>query len=223
MRMNRIVAVPAIASLCLVGACGNSNDSASNAASSAATAAGSSASSATSAATSATSSASGTTSPSSSGTSSATASEPTEPSDCPTENTRAFAKTRFVADLGVAAGTFHRYIYQPYQQGKFAKGADGRVTAIAKAGATAALDIHLLKNAQKNVKASPALCKALAKPMSEAISKLDSIKGDITSGNFSSVLAAQSLMSTITTKSGQNGAPITPSTDTSKVMGDAQG
>lgn len=87
MRLNRIIAIPAIASLALVAGC---NDKPS-----------SSAASPTSDSASASVSAPASASPSASS------------STCPTDgNTRAFAKTRFVMDLGVAAGTFHRYIYK---------------------------------------------------------------------------------------------------------------
>ncbi len=38
---------------------------------------------------------------------------------CPTSNTRSFAKTRFAGDVGLAIGTFHRYLWKPYQAGSF--------------------------------------------------------------------------------------------------------
>lgn len=139
--------------------------------------------------------------PSSGGTTAAT--------DCPTSNTRSFAKTRFVADLGLAAGSFHRYILKPYQAGSFTKGTHGRTLALVKAGATAALDAKLLKNATENVKGSPALCKALYKPMTELSNKLGDLKGEVTSGNLTSVAGIEGLVSQVTGAAKSSGIPIT--------------
>lgn len=62
---------------------------------------------------------------------------------CPTSNTRSFAKTRFVGDVGLAIGTFHRYLWKPYQAGSFKKGANGRIKALLKGGATVALVVRV--------------------------------------------------------------------------------
>ncbi|XVX19349.1 hypothetical protein ACQP1U_13665 [Actinomycetota bacterium] len=131
---------------------------------------------------------------------------------CPTDNTRAFAKTRFVADLGLTAGTFHRWIYKPYTEGKFEKGAEGRTTAMVKAAATAALDIKLLKNATENVKADPQLCNALAEPMTKLTTKLDEVKGDITKGDLTSIAGAEAIVQEILTGSKKAGLNVTETT-----------
>lgn len=196
MRVSRVIAVPAIASLALVAGC-NGSKSASSSSSAASNAASTTSSAAASPSDGASASASSST-------------------DCPTSNTRSFAKTRFVADVGLAAGSFHRYIYKPYQAGAFQKGQNGRVKALVKAGATTALDVKLLSNAQKNIKANPTLCKTLAKPMSDAMTKLKSIKTDAASGNFASIASANSLFSDIENKAKSQGDPITETTDESK-------
>src|ERR1700758_4929048 len=54
------------------------------------------------------------------------------PGACPTKNTESFAKTKFVADVAIAGGAFKRYIYTPAKDGKFKKGANGRVLAFVK-------------------------------------------------------------------------------------------
>ena len=41
---------------------------------------------------------------------------------------QSFAKTKFVADVAIAGGAFKRYIYTPAKDGKFKKGANGRVS-----------------------------------------------------------------------------------------------
>ena len=69
------------------------------------------------------------------------------------------SQDRLLADLALAYGAFHRYLYRPYQAGMFRKGADGRVKAIIKAGLATAAIIKLLSNAEKNAAADPTLCK----------------------------------------------------------------
>ena len=93
----------------------------------------------------------------------------TEASSCPTENTRAFAKTRFVADVGGALFLFHRYLYRPYLDGSFEAGVQGRTAALVKAGLAAAGIAKLLANARENAAANPTLCKAVAKPLDDII------------------------------------------------------
>lgn len=93
----------------------------------------------------------------------------TEASSCPTENTRAFAKTRFVADVGGALFLFHRYLYRPYLDGSFEAGAQGRTAALVKAGLAAAGIAKLLANARENAAANPTLCKAVTKPLDDII------------------------------------------------------
>jgi len=107
------------------------------------------------------------------GSSSASASAST----CPTENTRSFAKTRFVADVGGAAFLIRRYLYQPYTQGKFAKGASGRRLALVKATAAAAASAKLLKNASTNAQANPTLCRTIAGPLSKLTTAVSGLTG----------------------------------------------
>lgn len=102
---------------------------------------------------------------------------PNSAASCPTDNTRSFAKTRFVADVGSAAFLIRRYLYQPYTKGAFTKGADGRVTAIVKGTAAAAASVKLLKNAQQNAQANPTLCRTVAKPLAALVSTLGGLKG----------------------------------------------
>ncbi|MCH8611545.1 hypothetical protein [Arsenicicoccus dermatophilus] len=138
------------------------------------------------------------------------------PADCPTEATRHFAKTRFVADLGLAAGTFHRWIYTPYQAGTFKEGAPGRKTAIAKGLAVAALDYKLINNAYDNVRADPSMCKALSGPLGKLKDTASQMAGGIAKGDLSSVVAAQGLVSQVMESSKAAGMPVTETTDESK-------
>ncbi|MEO7070304.1 MAG: hypothetical protein ABI131_07405 [Nostocoides sp.] len=133
-------------------------------------------------------------------------------SPCPTTNTRSFAKTRFVADVGLAAGSFHRYIYKPWQAHKFDKGSSGRLLAIAKAVSTAAADAKLLVNATENAKASPALCNAVYGPLTAATTAFDDLKGKLVSGDLTSISGIEAQIQSALTGSTSNGAPVTETT-----------
>lgn len=235
MRMNRIAVVPASALLAVsaLTACG-SDDKASDVANSATGAAKSAGSSATDGAASAGSSAtdgassaagSATGSQSASGSNSSDASDAS--SSCPTDdNTKAFAKTRFVADLGLAAGSFKHWIYNPYKKGSFDKNRKGGIdkTDSLKAAAVAVADYKLLSNALDNAKANPTLCKTVAKPISEAMGKLKNVdksqiaKGVLT-GNVGSLATAAGAFGSIEQAvkgSNDSGNKVTESQDFSK-------
>lgn len=93
------------------------------------------------------------------------AGEAATPTACPTKATRKFAKTRFVANAGLAAGAFKRYVYTPYKNNAFKAGAPGRKRAIVKAAASAVFVLDQLRRAKNNVQADPTLCKALTGPI----------------------------------------------------------
>ena len=90
-----------------------------------------------------------------------TASSTASPSaaSCASVGTRKIPKTRLLADLALAYGAFHRYLYKPYKAGAFRKGADGRIKAVIKAGLATAVIVKLLSNAKENAAADPTLCK----------------------------------------------------------------
>lgn len=82
-----------------------------------------------------------------------------------------FAKTRFVANAGLAAGATYQWIIKPYREGKFKEGADGRRFALVKAGLAGAFTYNRLKAAVNNAKADPLLSKAVA-PLTAGIESL---------------------------------------------------
>ena len=86
------------------------------------------------------------------------------PAACPTAATRKFAKTRFIANAGLAAGAFKRYIYSPYREGTFKSGAAGRKRAIVKAAAAGLFTLDQLRRAKANINADPTLCRSLRAP-----------------------------------------------------------
>lgn len=184
----RLVAVPALLGLALVAGCNNGSSAASSTAASGASShvAGTSTSAVPAAA------------------------------KCPTSNTRSFAKTRFVTDVGLTVGTFHHWIWKPYKAGTFRKGAHGRLKAIVKGVGVAALDLKLMNNAKKNVEANPTLCKVLATPIENAVGALGGLKGKITSGDLASLTGLEGTLSGIMRTGNKHGLGITESTDRSK-------
>ena len=135
------------------------------------------------------------------------------PATCPASNTKNFAKSKFVAHVGAAAGTFHRYLYKPFKAGTFHKGAAGRITAIVKGGATALFDEHELRLAITDVKANPTLCKVLIAPLTAAADKFSTMKSKLTGGDTSSLDTVNSDLASISSTSAKDGAPITESTN----------
>ena len=137
-------------------------------------------------------------------------------STCPSSNTTSFAKTKFVLHVGLAAGTFHRYIYKPFKAGTLKSGAHGRILALTKAGATTLFDVHELDKAVDDVKANPTLCKVLISPLTKLTSAFGDLKAKLTHGDTSSLDSVNSSIGSIESSSASGGAPITESTDESQ-------
>ncbi|WP_030866746.1 hypothetical protein [Streptomyces sp. NRRL F-2747] len=102
-----------------------------------------------------------------------------------------FAKTRFVANAGLAAGATYQWIIKPYRAGKFKKGASGRTFALIKAGLAGAFAYNRLKAAADNAKGDPLLSKAVA-PLTAGIESLKGLgsklrKGDATDADLGSL------------------------------------
>lgn len=133
---------------------------------------------------------------------------PASPAACPSENTRAFAKTRFVADLGGAAFLTKRYIYDPYRAGQFQQGADGRTVATVKAGLAAAASVKLLKNAQENAQANPTLCRTLSAPIARATAALGGVTAALASGDLTSLSGLGGALDSLRSLAGQQGVPV---------------
>uniref|UniRef100_A0AAU2VAJ0 Secreted protein n=1 Tax=Streptomyces sp. NBC_00003 TaxID=2903608 RepID=A0AAU2VAJ0_9ACTN len=94
------------------------------------------------------------------------------------------AKTRFVANAGLAAGAAYQWIVKPFKAGKFKKGAKGRTFALVKAGLAGAFTYNRLKAATENAKGDPLLSKALA-PLSSGIDSLKDLGSKLRKGDAS--------------------------------------
>jgi hypothetical protein len=136
---------------------------------------------------------------------------------CPTKNTESFAKTRFVADVAIAGGAFKRYIYTPAKDGKFKKGASGRVLAFVKAAAAGALTVNRLEAAKTAAQANPTLCKLLAEPIAKFSAAVSGLVGKAKGGSIdaSDVDNASSYLTDLHGAASQGGAAFTDNTGTS--------
>lgn len=103
---------------------------------------------------------------------------------CAQAGTRKIPKTRLLADLGLTYGAFQRYLYKPFKAGAFQKGANGRTTALIKAGLASAAIVKLLSNASKNAAADPTLCKYVPN-INNIKSSLSSLTGKVKDGSAS--------------------------------------
>nr|WP_203645790.1 hypothetical protein [Streptomyces sp. SID14478] len=92
------------------------------------------------------------------------------------------AKTRFVANAGIAAGATYQWIVKPWRAGKFKSGAGGRKVALVKAGLAGALTYNRLKAAVKNAQGDPTLAKAVA-PLSAGIDALKDLPSKLRKGD----------------------------------------
>lgn len=135
------------------------------------------------------------------------------PGACPTKNTKAFAKTRFVADIALAGGAFKRYIYTPAKDGKFKKGTKGKTVALVKAAAAGLFVVNRLNAAKNAAQANPTLCKVLAAPLarfSSAVSGLTGkAKNPLGSINPGDVTSGGDLLSNLHNAASQGGAAFT--------------
>ncbi|MFF6999801.1 hypothetical protein ACFY93_33395 [Streptomyces sp. NPDC008313] len=96
-----------------------------------------------------------------------------------------FAKTRFVANAGLAAGATYQWIVKPWKAGKFKKGADGRTGSLIKAGLAGAFTYNRLNAALKNAKSDPTLAKAVA-PLTASVDKLKDLPSKLRKGDSDS-------------------------------------
>ncbi|WP_424216793.1 hypothetical protein ACN20G_32300 (plasmid) [Streptomyces sp. BI20] len=118
-----------------------------------------------------------------------------EPTPTSTAERQRFAKTRFAANAGLAAGATYQWIVKPYRAGKFKKGAKGRTFALIKAGLAGAFAYNRLKAATDNAKGDPLLSKAVA-PLTAGVESLKNLgsklrkgqAGDADIGSFEDVI-----------------------------------
>ncbi len=132
-----------------------------------------------------------------------------EDTTCPTSNTTAFAKTKFVAHSGLAFGAFHRWLYKPLKAGTFKKGAKGRITAFVKGGLAALFVKREVRLALVDAKANPTLCKTISVPLGKLGDTVQSAFDKLKSGDSSGVDGLNTLISQTESSSKSQGVEIT--------------
>lgn len=105
----------------------------------------------------------------------------TGPSPSASTEKQRLAKTRFVANAGLAAGATYQWIVKPYRAGTFKKGAEGRTFALVKAGLAGGFAYNRLKAAAENAKGDPLLSKAVA-PLTAGIESLQGMATKLRNG-----------------------------------------
>ncbi|MBL1081004.1 hypothetical protein JK359_03280 [Streptomyces actinomycinicus] len=129
------------------------------------------------------------------------------PSPSTSAERQKFAKARFVANAGLAAGATYQWIVKPWKAGKFKKGAKGRKTALVKAGLAGAFAYNRLKAAQRNAQGDPALAKALA-PLAGGIEALKSLPAKLRQGDGSAASTFNDIIGKVKDAGKDAGAPV---------------
>ncbi|ARI54804.1 hypothetical protein A6E92_23500 [Streptomyces sp. S8] len=120
------------------------------------------------------------------------------------------AKTRFVANAGLAAGATYQWIVKPYRAGTFKKGAEGRTFALVKAGLAGGFAYNRLKAAAENAKGDPLLSKAVA-PLTAGIESLRGMAAKLRDGEAGEgdIGAFESVIDSIKNAGKSAGAEVT--------------
>ncbi|MFJ9818143.1 hypothetical protein ACIRU3_23335 [Streptomyces sp. NPDC101151] len=129
------------------------------------------------------------------------------PSPSTSAERQKFAKTRFVANAGLAAGATYQWIVKPWKAGKFKKGAKGRKLALVKAGLAGAFAYNRLKAAQKNAKGDPTLSKALA-PLTAGIEALKNLPSKLRKGDENAAGSFDDIINKVKDAGQSAGAPV---------------
>lgn len=132
-----------------------------------------------------------------------------EPTPSTSAERQKFAKTRFVANAGLAAGATYQWIIKPYKAGQFKKGAKGRTFALVKAGLAGAFAYNRLKAATQNAKGDPLLSKALA-PLTAGIESLKGLGSKLRKGdaNDADITSFQDVIGGVKDAGKSAGAPV---------------
>ncbi|MER6733756.1 hypothetical protein [Streptomyces puniciscabiei] len=129
------------------------------------------------------------------------------PSPTTSAERQKFAKARFVANAGLAAGATYQWIVKPWKAGKFKKGAQGRKLTLVKAGLAGAFTYNRLKAAVRNAQGDPLLSKALA-PLNAAIDGLKNLPAKLRSGDGNAAGAFNDIIGKVKEAGSSAGAPV---------------
>ncbi|WP_416975569.1 hypothetical protein [Streptomyces sp. 4F14] len=131
-----------------------------------------------------------------------------EPSPTPTAERQRLAKTRFVANAGLAAGATYQWIVKPWKAGKFKKGTKGRTFALVKAGLAGTFAYNRLKAASRNAQGDPLLSKAMA-PLTSGIDALKDLPSKLRKGDDSAAGSFDDIIGKVKDAGKSAGATVT--------------
>ncbi|WEO97714.1 hypothetical protein A6P39_028920 [Streptomyces sp. FXJ1.172] len=129
------------------------------------------------------------------------------PSPTASAQRQKLAKTRFVANAGLAAGATYQWIVKPWKAGEFKKGAHGRKSALVKAALAGTFTYNRLKAAERNAQGDPKLAKALA-PLSSGIEALKNLPAKLKNGDDSAAGSFNDTVNKVKSAGAGAGAPV---------------
>ncbi|MFE9447933.1 hypothetical protein [Streptomyces sp. NPDC006739] len=129
------------------------------------------------------------------------------PSPSTTVEKQKLAKTRFVANAGLAAGAAYEWIVKPWKAGKFKKGTHGRTGTLIKAGLAGAFAYNRLQAAKRNAQGDPLLSKALA-PLTASIDGLKSLPSKLRKGDGNAAGSFDDVINKVKDAGNSAGAPV---------------
>jgi hypothetical protein len=120
------------------------------------------------------------------------------------------AKTKFVANAGLAAGATYQWINKPFKAGTFKSGAKGRTAALIKGALAGAFTYNRLKAALNDAKGDPTLSKATT-ALSNAVENLKNLPAKIKNGSATDADVNQftNVTDAIKSAGAAAGAPVT--------------
>lgn len=141
------------------------------------------------------------------------------PNGCPLTTTTASKPTgrpQLEVDIGLTAGTFHRYVLGPSKKHRFDFGARNRTSAVTQASKVLGVESTLLAHGVARVLADPQLCNALYDPMTQLQTVVARLGREIPSGTTSSVPKAEAIISHLLAKAPANGLQVKEIVDLSR-------
>jgi len=122
-----------------------------------------------------------------------------------------FAKTKFVLHTGLALGAFKRWIYDPWKDGSFSQGAEGRKKALVKAGLAGAFTLRELK-AARDAALSDDQLRGLGDKLSSTIGLVTAFIPGLEKGKISTlqIIALSGAFAGIKALAAKDGAPVKP-------------
>lgn len=121
---------------------------------------------------------------------------------CASAGTKHLTKARVLADLGISAGAFHRYVYKPIKNKTYVDASKLRKGLIIAKGVAAALAIkHFMSNAIDNARADATLCKYVP-TMSQVQAKLGVLATKLKGGNTSQLDSENNAFSQLASQTG---------------------